>query len=70
VAVHEEWRRAGKIFATSVDSPSKSIFTLFFIHCLGIELVLCDLYLTMFDLTKDLLPYTFCIAVFLQIVSL
>jgi len=31
----------------------------FFINWFGIELVLCDLYLTRFDLTKDLLFDTF-----------
>jgi len=37
--------------------------SLFFINCLGIELVLCDVYLTTFDLTKDLLSDTFLIDV-------
>jgi len=35
-----------------------------FMNCFGIELVLCDLYLTNFDLTKDLLFDTFFIDVF------
>ena len=38
--------------------------TLFLINYFGIELVLCDLYLTRFDLTKDFLFDTFFIAVF------
>ena len=36
----------------------------FCMNCFGIELVLCDLYLTRFDLTKDLLSDTFFIDVF------
>jgi len=36
---------------------------LFFIHCFGIELVLCNLFLTRFDLTKDLIFDNFFIAV-------
>jgi hypothetical protein len=35
-----------------------------FINHFGIELVLCSLYLTKFDLTKDLLLDAFFIAVF------
>jgi hypothetical protein len=35
--------------------------TLFFMNCFGIELVLCDLYLKRFDLTKSLLFDTFFI---------
>jgi len=34
---------------------------LFCINCFGIELVLCDLYLTRFDLIKDILFDTFFI---------
>ena len=33
-------------------------------NCFGIKLVFCNLYLTRFDLTKDLLCDTFLIAVF------
>jgi len=33
-------------------------------NCFGNELVLCDLYLTRFDLTKDVSFDTFVIAVF------
>jgi len=36
----------------------------FFINCFGIKLVSCNLYLTRFDLTKDLLFDTFFIDVF------
>jgi len=36
---------------------------LFSINYIGMELVLCDLYLTKFDLTKDLVCDTFFIAV-------
>jgi hypothetical protein len=39
----------------------------FFINCFGIELELCDLYLTRFDLTKGLLLDTFFIDVFYTI---
>jgi len=35
-----------------------------FMDCFGIKLVLCDLYLTRFDLTKDLLLDNFFIDVF------
>jgi hypothetical protein len=37
---------------------------LFLIYYFGIELVLCEYYLTRFDLTKDLLIDTFFIDVF------
>ena len=37
------------------------------INCFGIELVLCKLYVTRFDLTKDLLFDTFFIAVFYKL---
>ena len=36
----------------------------YIINCFGIELVLCDLYVTRFDLAKGLLFDTFIIAVF------
>jgi len=36
-----------------------SCCTLFLINCFGIEMVLCDLYLQRFDLTKGLLFETF-----------
>jgi len=36
---------------------------MFFVNCLGIELVVRDLYLTRFDLTKHLFFDTFFIAI-------
>jgi len=55
------------------DSPSKSCDdvrcyvcwrTLFFRNCFEIEMVLCDLYLTRFDMTKNLLFDTFLLDFF------
>jgi len=39
----------------------------FLINCFGIEMVLCDLYLKRFDLTKDLLFKTFVINVWYKL---
>ena len=41
--------------------------TLSLINCLGIEMVLCDLYLKRFDLTKGLLSKTFVITVWYKL---
>jgi len=41
--------------------------TLFLINCFGIEMVLCDLYLKRFDLTKGLLFETFVITVWCKL---
>jgi len=41
--------------------------TLFLINCFGIEMVLCDLYLKRFDLTKGLLFHTFSITVWYKL---
>jgi len=41
--------------------------TLFLINCFGIEMVLCDLYLKRFDLTKGLLFKTFVITVWYKL---
>ena len=40
---------------------------LFSINCVGIEMVLCDLYLKRFDLTKGLLFDTFVITVWYKL---
>ena len=41
--------------------------TLFLINCSGIEMVLCDLYLKRFDLTKSLLFETFLLTVWYKL---
>jgi len=41
--------------------------TMFLVNCFGIEIVLCDLYLKRFDLTKDLLFETFLITVWYKL---
>jgi len=40
---------------------------LFLINCFGIEMMLCDLYLKRFDLTKGLLFETFLITVWYKL---
>jgi len=42
-------------------------YTLFRINCFGIEMVLCDLYLKRFDLTKGFLFKTFLISVWYKV---
>ena len=39
----------------------------FLINCFGIEIVLCDLYLERFDLTKDLLFNSFSVTVWYKL---
>ena len=67
----EEVRRNGVETETNKDKSSSFDVAVrcddvlcFFINCFGTELVLCDSYLTRFDLTKDLLFDTFFIDVF------
>jgi len=45
----------------------QDIPTLFLINCFRIEMVLCDLYLKMFDLTKGLLFEIFAITVWYKL---
>jgi len=49
-------------YVTGVGWP-----TLFLINCFGIEIVLCDLYLKRFDLTKGLLFTTFVITIWYKL---
>jgi len=67
----EEARRNSVETETNKDESSSCDVVLtcddvrfFLITCFGIELVLCDLYLTRFDLTKDFLFDVFFIDVF------
>ena len=56
--------KSGVETETNKDKDSICNFpTLFLISCFEIELVLCNLHLTRFDLTKDVLFDTFFIAV-------
>ena len=66
VAEHQKWRRSVKILATVVDTTVTCDDVRFFVSCSEIKLVLYDLYLTRFDLTKDLSFDTLVIAVFNQ----
>jgi len=52
-------RRATRSDVSFQTKQSECLVTLFLINCFGIEMVLCDLYLKRFDLTKGLLFDTF-----------
>ena len=71
--VQEEVRRNGVETEKNRDKSSNCdvcvtcVDVSFIINCFGIELVLCDLHVTRFDLAKGLLFDTFFIVVFYKL---